>query len=106
MDANTGGQDSVLGPPGTAALKLIAEGLAAALDRLEAAGVILVYDAGNLPTTADEHRLFPIDGPSGIDKSIVTAARRRHRPQTGEEVAATLAASVLSRLDGTLTAPS
>ncbi|KDA42381.1 hypothetical protein E0F15_04580 [Frankia sp. B2] len=52
MDANTGRQDSVLGPPGSAALRLITEGLGAALGRLEAAGVVLACDAGDLPTTA------------------------------------------------------
>lgn len=52
MDANTGRQDSVLGPPGSAALRLIAEGLGAALGRLESAGVVIACDAGDLPTTA------------------------------------------------------
>ncbi len=52
MDANTGRQDSGVGPPGSAALRLIAEGLGAALGRLEAAGVVLACDAGDLPTTA------------------------------------------------------
>ncbi|WP_462188156.1 MULTISPECIES: hypothetical protein [unclassified Frankia] len=52
MDRDTERQDSGLGPPGGAALRLIAEGLGAALGRLEAAGVVLACDAGDLPTTA------------------------------------------------------
>jgi hypothetical protein len=52
VDTNTGRQDSVLGPPRSAAPRLIAEGLGAALGRLETVGIILVYDADDLPTTA------------------------------------------------------
>jgi hypothetical protein len=58
VDASTGGQGSAQGPPATAAFQLIADGLAVALGRLEAAGVILVYDAGDLPTTAVQQAVW------------------------------------------------
>ncbi|WP_250284252.1 MULTISPECIES: ATP-binding protein [unclassified Frankia] len=52
MDANTGGQDSALGPPGAAALHRIAVGFAAAWGHLEAIGVALACAVDELPTTA------------------------------------------------------